>query len=51
MSNLEKETLVKLLKEVVEKSDKLFETKEQSDAYVIGMLQGTLKGVINWLEK
>ena len=51
MSNLEKETLVKFLKEVVEKADKLFETKEQSDAYVIGMLQGTLKGVINQLNK
>lgn len=51
MSNLEKETLITLLKEAIEKADKLFETKEQSDAYIIGLLQGTIKGVIQHLEK
>ena len=51
MSDLEKETLVILLKEAIEEADRLFATKEKSDAYVIGMLQGTIKGIINHLEK
>jgi len=51
MSDLEKETLAILLKEAIEEADRLFATKEKSDAYIIGMLQGTIKGVVRHLEK
>ena len=51
MSELEKETLITLMKEAIEEADRLFATKEQSNAYIIGMLQGTIKGVVKHLEK
>ena len=36
--------------EAIEDADQMFKTKEQSDAYIIGALQGTIKAVINHLE-
>ena len=44
------ELVVEVLKKAIKDSDKIFKTKEQSDAYIIGMLQGTIKAIINYLE-
>jgi hypothetical protein len=50
MTKFEKQTLADLLKKAIEDADQMFKTKEQSDAYIIGALQGTIKAVINQLE-
>ena len=50
MTKFEKQTLADLLKKAIEDADQMFKTKEQSDAYIIGALQGTIKAVINHLE-
>lgn len=44
------ELVVEVLKKAIKDSDKMFKTKEQSDAYIIGMLQGTIKAIIDHLE-
>jgi len=51
MSELEKQVIVDLLKTVIADADEMFKTKSQSDAYIIGSLQGAIKAVINHLEK
>ena len=50
MTKFEKQTLADLLKKAIEDADQMFKTKDQSDAYIIGALQGTIKAVINHLE-
>ena len=50
MTKFEKQTLADLLKKAIEDTDQMFKTKSQSDAYIIGALQGTIKAVINHLE-
>lgn len=51
MSELEKEIIVKLSKKAIEDTNKMFAEKSHSDAYIIGALQGTIKGIVNHLEK
>lgn len=51
MSKLEKEIMVDLLKKSIEDANKMFKEKSHSEAYIIGMLQGTIQGIINILEK
>jgi hypothetical protein len=50
MSKLEKQVLAELLQKAIDDADQMFTTKEQSNAYIIGSLQGTIKAVINHLK-
>ena len=50
MTKFEKQVLVDLLKKTIVDAEEMFKTKSQSDAYIIGALQGTIKAVIQVLE-
>lgn len=50
MTKFEKQVLVDLLKKSIEDTNKMFTEKTESDAYIIGALQGTIKAVIQVLE-
>lgn len=49
MTQHEQKVLAELLQKVIIKTNELFKTKEKSDAYIIGYLQGTIKTVIDEL--
>ena len=51
MSELEKQAIADLLEKAIEDTNKMFAEKTQSDAYIIGALQGTIKAVISHLTK
>jgi hypothetical protein len=46
-----KKYIVELLKQSIIDTDEMFKTQSQSHAHIIGYLQGTIKGVIEELEK
>jgi hypothetical protein len=48
MTKLEKEVLADVLKATLERTDRMWEDKE-SHAYIIGYLQGSIRGAINEL--
>ena len=45
MTNNQKSRLVKAINKNLEEAERLFKTKEQSDAYIVGFLQGTLEAI------
>jgi hypothetical protein len=49
MTKLEKEVLADVLKATLERTDEMFKSKEVSHAYIIGYLQGSIRGAINEL--
>ena len=51
MSELEKKVIADLLQKAIDDADQMFKTKEQSNAYIIGALQGTIKAVVSHLTK
>ncbi len=50
MRNIEVEALKEALEKALAESDRLWDSKEQSPAYIVGYLQGTLKTAILYLE-
>jgi hypothetical protein len=50
MKELQIEIAIKLLKKAVEDSNRMFDEKEQSEAYIIGMLQGTINAMVEHLQ-
>jgi hypothetical protein len=50
MTKVEKQILAEELKKTIVEAEKMFKTKSQSDAYIIGALQGTIRAVIQILE-
>ena len=46
MRNIEVEALKESLEKALAESDRLWDSKEQSPAYIVGYLQGTLKTAI-----
>ena len=50
MKELQIEIAIKLLKKAVKDSNRMFDTKEQSEAYIIGMLQGTINAMVEHLQ-
>jgi hypothetical protein len=46
-----KKHILKLLKQSIIDTDEMWVTQSQSHAHIIGYLQGTIKGVIEELEK
>ena len=50
MTKKEKKRLVELLKKSIIDTDKMFTTKSEEYAYIIGYLQGIIKSVIEELE-
>ena len=51
MTDKQKSRLVEVINSNIEESNRLFKTKEQSDAYIVGFLQGVLKAVRFELEE
>jgi len=49
MNKEQKHLLSKHLQEVLETSEDLWRSKEQSKDYIIGYLQGSIKGVLSTL--
>jgi hypothetical protein len=49
MTKSEKEILANVLKATLERTDEMFKSKEVSHAYIIGYLQGSIRGAINEL--
>ena len=50
MTDKQKSRLVEVINSNIEEANRLFKTKEQSDAYIIGFLQGVLRVVRDELE-
>ena len=50
MNKLELDALKEALEKALAESDRLWDSKEQSPAYIVGHLQGTLKASIAFLE-
>ncbi len=50
MTKKEKKALADSLKQVLEKSNELFQNQTQSHAYIVGYLEGAIKTAINELE-
>jgi hypothetical protein len=50
MKELQIEIAIKLLKKAVKDSNRMFDEKEQSEAYIIGMLQGTINAMVEHLQ-
>jgi hypothetical protein len=50
MTKTEKQVLAEVLQITIEKTDEWFKTKEFSEAYIVGFLQGTIKQVIRELK-
>ena len=48
---MEKHNIIATLKEALHESDRLWNEKEQSHAYIIGVLQGYIKFLITSLEE
>ena len=46
-----KEHILELLKQSIIDTDKMFKTKSESHAYIVGWLQGVIKTTIEELEK
>ena len=51
MTNKQKSRLVEVINSNIEEANRLFKTQEQSDAYIIGFLQGAMKIVRRELEE
>ena len=51
MTDKQKSRLVEVINLNIEEANRLFKTKEQSDAYIIGFLQGVLRVVRDELEE
>lgn len=51
MKNEVIEIAINALQKTVKESNELFKTKEQSEAYVIGMLQGSINAVVEFLKE
>jgi hypothetical protein len=51
MTNKQKSRLVEMINKNLEEANRLFKTKERSDAYIIGWLEGTLKTIRFELEE
>jgi len=51
MTKNQKSRLVEVINLNIEEANRLFKTKEQSDAYIIGFLQGVLRVVRDELEE
>jgi hypothetical protein len=51
MTKNQKSRLVETINKSIEEANRLFKTKEQSDAYIVGFLQGTLKAIRFELEE
>ncbi len=52
--NKEKElliTIAKLLETKVNESNDIFKTKSESDAFIIGYLQGSIRGVVDVIKE
>jgi len=49
MTKEKKQALAIVLQNAINETDRLFKTKEQSHAYIIGYLQGALKTTISEL--
>jgi hypothetical protein len=50
MTKAEKQALIETLQITIEKTDEWFKTKEFSEAFIVGFLQGTIKQVIRELK-
>ena len=50
MTKKEKKALADSLKQVLEKSNELFQNQTQSHAYIVGYLEGAIKQVVRELE-
>jgi len=48
---MEKHNIIATLKEALHESDRLWNEKEQSHAYIVGVLQGYIKFLITSLEE
>ena len=46
-----KKYILELLKQSIIDTDKMWETQSESHAYIVGWLQGTMKSVVEILEK
>lgn len=46
-SKIETKIIVEILKDALEVSEQMFESKEQTQAWIIGYMQGAIKSVIN----
>ena len=51
MTNEKKSRLVEVINSNIEEANRLFKTKEQSDAYIIGFLLGVVRVVRDELEE
>ena len=51
MTNQQKSRLVEVINSNIEEANRLFKTKEQSDAYIIGFLLGVVRVVRDELEE
>ena len=51
MTNEKKSKLVEVINSNIEEANRLFKTKEQSDAYIIGFLLGVVRVVRDELEE
>ncbi len=51
MTNKQKSRLVEVINSNIEEANRLFKTKEQSDAYIIGFLLGVVRVVRDELEE
>ena len=51
MTNKQKSRLVEVINSNIEEAIRLFKTKEQSDAYIIGFLLGVVRVVRDELEE
>ena len=47
---IKEKKIIEIVDKALKESERMWETKEQSDAYIIGYLQGTLRGIRGWEE-
>ena len=50
MKKVEVQALKEVLEAALAESDRLWDSKEQNPAYIVGYLQGSLKGAIGYIE-
>ena len=50
-SKIKTKIIVEILKDALEVSEQMFESKEQAHAWIIGYMQGAIKSVINQTQK
>jgi len=51
LSKEQQQNIINILSNALQYSEKVWESKEQSHAYIVGYLQGTIKGVLKELNK